>query len=84
VNKLVIIIPIIVALFSFVGGAVALDDRYLKVQDYMMIEKSKRVRVLNDKVFEIEFKEQSSIASNLEKAMKKRYIHELQQLKSMQ
>ena len=59
-----------------------LDTRYMKVADYKTEKANERIRILEEKIFVINFKIQSNTATALERAMKERYESELQSLRN--
>lgn len=78
-TKLGTYLSIISAIVVILGGgwevAMAVDSRYLKVEDYRQNEQLK----LEDDIFKLELKVEDSNATNVDKAMLERYKRRLGQ-----
>lgn len=77
---------------SIAMGVFFIEDRYAKAADVQVISVEQKVHVtkvindfkkqeLNDKIFILEFKEQSNEATPLDKALKTRYLEQLKGIK---
>ena len=63
---------------------VILDKRYLQLSSFEAIEKKKEIKLLDNKIFKLEFKVNSGKATPLEKALLSRYKSQLQALRNSQ
>lgn len=92
-HSLKAVLPIIVFIIGSIptvlGVAFYLDGRYAHATDIQKIQQLSdqnfqelRRRTLSDKLFEIDFKVQSNQASALDKALREKYLRELDELNS--
>lgn len=87
-KEIIMAIGVCASVVTLFTGIVFVDDRYVhasdfsqQVQEQSRILKEYRVQNLQDKIFELEFKEQAEIATPLDKALKERYLQQLRQIK---
>ncbi|MCK5604585.1 hypothetical protein KAR91_22040 [Candidatus Pacearchaeota archaeon] len=78
---------IIVILGTLLGGVYFIEDRYATAADVkqevgtiIQAQRAFERRQLEDKVFEIEIKEEEGSATSSSKALKQRYLRKIQEL----
>lgn len=86
-KEIVTAISILGAIATLYTAIIFVDDRYVQAADFAIqiqqqqkILEDYRVQNLQDKIFELEFKEQSGVDTPLDRALKERYLQQLQTL----
>ena len=88
-KTLVTAVGVIGSVATIYTTVVFVDDRFVHAADFAVqmeqqqkVLKDYRVQQLEDKIFELEFKEQSGVDTPLDRALKERYKQQLNRLNS--
>lgn len=91
-REIITAVAVLGSILTIFTGVIFVDDRYVHAADFSeqiqyqqtqneQLIQSIREQQLHDQLFELEFKIQSGEAKPIDKALKERYLQQLQQLR---